>query len=218
MGAAGAGAIVQGLSEMGTNMINSAGLALNQHIAGQNITFQNRAQLANLLLQKMAWDREDTAVQRRVKDLEAAGLNKVLAAGSAAQSSPAMRVEPNENRFQFPMNAIKSNIGETIIQAGLTQSQIAKMDSEKQRLDTLTLLDVLTNPYKVANLSAKNKVLAEDLLTKQLDNYRYKLYGTSPKGGSEVGRTIGDTSMVMDRIAEGVINRAKAAKKFVTGR
>ena len=33
------------------------------------------------------WEREDTAVQRRAKDLEAAGLSKTLAAGSAATTN-----------------------------------------------------------------------------------------------------------------------------------
>lgn len=38
-------------------------------------------------MQKKSWEREDNAVQRRVKDLEAAGLSPTLAAGSSAASS-----------------------------------------------------------------------------------------------------------------------------------
>lgn len=38
-------------------------------------------------LQKQSWERQDNAVQRRAADLEKAGLNRVLAAGSAAETS-----------------------------------------------------------------------------------------------------------------------------------
>lgn len=44
-------------------------------------------------LQREIFKREDTAVQRRVKDLEAAGLSKTLAAGGAAQSGHVAKTE-----------------------------------------------------------------------------------------------------------------------------
>lgn len=44
------------------------------------------------LAQEETWRREDSAVQRRTADLEAAGFNKLLAAGGAAQTSSPIQV------------------------------------------------------------------------------------------------------------------------------
>jgi hypothetical protein len=96
-------------------------------------------------MQKEAWAREDNAVTRRTDDLRRAGLNPVLAAGSAASSSAPIKVgAPQRNLDASSKNALL--LGAIKQAADVSMTNASKKLIEKQ---------VDTEAYK------QNKLLAE---------------------------------------------------------
>lgn len=93
-----------------------------------NTGLQAGATVLNQVNQRKAWQREDTAVQRRVRDLKKAGLSPTLAAGSAASSSGPIRIEAPQ--FKRDVEAQSAGIAETKAQRELTEIK-AKLEAEK---------------------------------------------------------------------------------------
>ena len=115
--------------------------------------FDYQKSLNDLLMQ-----REDTAVQRRAKDLEAAGLSKTLAAGDAAQSSVA-GISP----LGSPANSNKQ------------AQQLQKMDimnSYAQYKMQMANRDARVKEGELISAEADTQKSLKSMYEAQADNYR----------------------------------------------
>lgn len=120
---------ISGIVDAGANLINSIGSNVT---AARNLEFQQQNLDYQKAMQRMAWSREDNAVQRRVADMRAAGINPVLAAGGAAQSSAPITVTTPQADFKpvgvnaLGMRATMAQIAQTEEQAKLTAVETEK--------------------------------------------------------------------------------------------
>jgi len=179
----------------------------------QNLQFQREKLQYDKQLQQTMFDREDSAVQRRRADLEAAGLSPVLAAGSGASAGPVVSTQaPQLGRVPDYGPAFKSagrigisaldmesamlrnqqqaaNVAATAAQTELVQQQAANAAIEGQ-YQTRSLEDRLDNVFQQAKQSeTKTKTdILQNMLKKMETSAVLDLAARASGGNMELSR------------------------------
>lgn len=99
---------------------------LNKQIADKNLAFQKYTQ-------QTTWNREDNAIQRRVADLRAAGLNPVLAAGQGASAVSTMAPQ-NQMEYRQEDNPL-SKAGKVFKNALEYKSMVQSLMQQKKQIE-----------------------------------------------------------------------------------
>lgn len=139
---------------LGSLAIGVANGLTNYFINKDNLKYQKENLDYQKALQQTIFDREDTAIERRMRDLENSGLNPQLAAGSGAGSGAIVSTEAPQNKTNPIGSAIDSALA---YQQLAQQKEITKQAQARTDYIEDTYAQQLAAQYLI-NLNRLNTV------------------------------------------------------------
>lgn len=171
--------VAGGLANLGTAWATLKGVDENKRVNDINFQLQKENLAYQKDLQKIIFNREDNAVQRRVSDLRKAGLSPTLAAGSAAGAGSVISTSAPQRLSDLQGYLALAQVGTMIAnqQKAQTEADIARQNLKQIKMDNKYLKDRGLAPMEV-NQDWKARLL--NLMYPKLED---ALFGTDTKTG-----------------------------------
>ncbi len=146
MGTQAVGALTGGIAQAA-----SAAAAIKQE--DRNYLQRKRLLRYQKETQKKVWDREDTAVSRRMADMKSAGINPNLAAGSAAASSGpvAMKAPFRDTGPTERSGAVAGQMVDRFANIAQTMAQTDYLNTQKEYQKVKNEIQSKTKNYQIAS-------------------------------------------------------------------